>query len=37
MPGPLSLIRYESGSFSADVTFDAAGVVVDYPGLGRMA
>ena len=36
-PGPLSVIRYESGSFSADVTFDAEGVVVDYPGLGRMA
>jgi uncharacterized protein len=36
-PGPLSVIRYESGSFSADVTFDADGLVVDYPGLGRMA
>ena len=36
-PGPLSVIRYESGDFSADVTFDAEGVVVDYPGLGRMA
>ena len=36
-PGPLSVIRYESGRFSADVAFDAEGVVVDYPGLGRMA
>jgi uncharacterized protein len=36
-PGPLSVIRYESGSFAADVTFDAEGLVVDYPGLGRMA
>jgi uncharacterized protein len=36
-PGPLSVIRYESGSFSADITFDAGGLVVDYPGLGRMA
>jgi uncharacterized protein len=36
-PGPLSVIRYESGTFSSDVVFDAEGVVVDYPGLGRMA
>jgi hypothetical protein len=30
-------IRYESGDFAADVTFDAEGLVVDYPGLGRRA
>jgi hypothetical protein len=29
-----ALIRYESGTFRADVRFDADGVVVDYPGLG---
>jgi uncharacterized protein len=33
----LTLIRYESGDFAADVTFDAEGLVVDYPGLGRRA
>ena len=33
----LSVIRYQSGDFSADVTFDADGFVVDYPGLGRRA
>lgn len=27
--------RYQSGSFSADVTVDAAGIVVDYQGLWR--
>ena len=31
----LSVIRYQSGDFSADVAFDAEGFVVDYPGLGR--
>jgi hypothetical protein len=35
--GPLSLIRYQSGDFSADVAFDAEGLVVDYPALGRLA
>jgi len=30
-----ALIRYESGTFRADVRFDADGFVVDYPGLGR--
>jgi uncharacterized protein len=34
--GPTT-IRYESGDFAADVTFDAEGLVVDYPGLGRRA
>ena len=33
----LSVIRYESGDFSADVVFDADGLVVDYPGLARRA
>ena len=33
----LSVIRYQSGDFSADVAFDADGFVVDYPGLGRRA
>jgi hypothetical protein len=35
--GPVSLIRFESGDFSADVAFDAQGMVVDYPGIGRLA
>jgi hypothetical protein len=30
-----AVIRYESGTFRADVRFDADGLVVDYPGLGR--
>ena len=30
-----AVIRYESGRFRADVVFDADGLVVDYPGLGR--
>jgi hypothetical protein len=30
-----AIIRYESGTFRADVRFDAEGLVVDYPGLGR--
>ena len=34
-PGGGALIRYESGGFRADVRFDADGLVVDYPGLGR--
>ena len=28
-----AVINYSSGTFSADVTFDADGLVVDYPGL----
>jgi len=32
-----AVIRYESGTFSADVVFDEDGLVVDYPGLGRRA
>jgi len=35
--GESSVIRYQSGTFAADVTFDADGVVTDYPGLGRLA
>jgi hypothetical protein len=35
--GPISLIRFQSGDFSADVAFDAQGLVVDYPALGRLA
>jgi uncharacterized protein len=30
-----AVIRYESGTFRADVRFDADGLVVDYPGLGQ--
>jgi uncharacterized protein len=30
-----AVVRFESGRFSADVEFDAAGFVVDYPGLAR--
>jgi hypothetical protein len=35
--GAHSLIRYEStdSNFSADITFDGDGLVVDYPGIGR--
>jgi hypothetical protein len=33
----LSVIRFESGAFTADVVFDADGLVVDYPGIGRRA
>jgi uncharacterized protein len=32
-----AVVRYESGTFSADVVFDDDGLVVDYPGLGRRA
>jgi uncharacterized protein len=32
-----AVINYSSGSFSADVTFDADGLVVDYPGLATRA
>ncbi len=33
----LSVIRFESGAFTADVVFDSDGLVVDYPGIGRRA
>jgi hypothetical protein len=29
------IVRYRSGSFSADLVFDDHGIVVDYPGLAR--
>ena len=29
------VVRYRSGSFAADVRFDADGFVLDYPGLAR--
>ncbi len=32
-----AVIRYQSGTFCADVVFDEHGLVVDYPGLGRQA
>jgi len=32
-----AVIRYESGTFRADVLFDEDGLVVDYPGIGRRA
>jgi len=37
--GELSVIRYESRdtTFSAEVTFDSEGLVVDYPGIGHRA
>ncbi len=33
----LSVIRFESGAFAADVVFDDEGLVVDYPGIGKRA
>ncbi len=33
----LSVIRFESGAFAADVVFDTDGLVVDYPGIGSRA
>ncbi len=33
----LSVIRFESGAFTADVVFDSEGLVVDYPGIGKRA
>jgi hypothetical protein len=30
-----AVVRFESGRYAADVEFDAAGYVVDYPGLAR--
>lgn len=37
LPGGRRLIRYEGldSDFSAELTFDADGLVIDYPGLGR--
>jgi uncharacterized protein len=35
--GPLTLINFQSGDFSQDVAFDAQGLVVDYPDIGRLA
>jgi uncharacterized protein len=35
--GPLSMVGFQSGDFSADIAFDAEGLVVDYPGIGRLA
>src|SRR5258708_40172156 len=32
-----SMIRLQSGDFSADVSFDAQGLFVDYPWIGRIA
>jgi hypothetical protein len=29
------VVRYSSGSFTADIAFDADGLVVEYPGLAR--
>jgi hypothetical protein len=37
LPAGSAVIRYESGTFRADVVFDDDGLVVDYPGLGRRA
>jgi hypothetical protein len=28
-------VRFVSGDFTADIRFDAAGFVLDYPGLAR--
>jgi hypothetical protein len=37
--GEISVVRYESASrdFTADLTFDADGLAIDYPGIGRRA
>jgi hypothetical protein len=37
--GDVSVVRYESESrdFVAELTFDADGLVIDYPGIGRRA
>ena len=37
--GDISVVRYESESrdFVAELTFDADGLVIDYPGIGRRA
>ena len=34
-PGGGALVRYESGTFVADIEFDGDGFVADYPRLGR--
>lgn len=34
-PGGGAVVRYESGTFVADIEFDGDGFVTDYPGLGR--
>jgi hypothetical protein len=31
------LVRFRSGSFTADIQFDECGFVVDYPGIARRA
>lgn len=30
-----AIVKYRSGTFESDLTFDAAGFVIDYPQLGR--
>jgi len=35
--GTLTLIRFQSGDFIEDIAFDAEGLVVDYPDIGRLA
>jgi hypothetical protein len=35
--GDHTVIRYSSGTFTDDVVFDADGLVVDYPAIGRRA
>jgi uncharacterized protein len=36
-PAGSAVIRFESGTFRADVVFDGDGLVADYPGLGHRA
>jgi uncharacterized protein len=31
----ISVVRYESGDFAADIVFDEDGLVLEYPGLGH--
>lgn len=33
--GDISVVRFESEGFSADIIFDNDGLVIDYPGIGR--
>jgi hypothetical protein len=33
--GDRAVIRFSSGTFTNDITFDADGLVVDYPAIGR--
>ena len=35
VPLDRGIVRFRSGSFSADIEFDADGFVVDYPGLAK--